>query len=116
MGAPIMHFEIMGGEGKQLEEFYAKLFGWKIDSNNEFNYGVVETGGEGGINGGVGPAMEGQPPRVTVYAQVADPDAVLKEAEALGGTILMPTTNVMEGVTIALIADPAGNVTGLLKG
>jgi uncharacterized protein len=45
MGAPVIHFEIMGGEGNQLEEFYSELFGWKINSNNPMKYGVVDTGG-----------------------------------------------------------------------
>ena len=34
MGIPVVHFEIMGGRGNQLEKFYGELFGWKIDSNN----------------------------------------------------------------------------------
>ena len=60
MGAPVIHFEIMGGEGTQLETFYRELFGWKINSNNPMKYGIVETkGGPGGINGGVGPANDG---------------------------------------------------------
>jgi len=60
MGAPVVHFEIMGGKGSELETFYRELFGWKINSNNPMKYGVVETGGGlGGINGGVGPSMTG---------------------------------------------------------
>ena len=54
MGAPIVRFEIIGGNGNQLEKFYGELFGWKIDSNNPMKYGLVDTGGgPGGINGGV---------------------------------------------------------------
>jgi hypothetical protein len=45
MGAPVIHFEIMGGEGTQLETFYRELFGWKINSNNPMKYGIVETEG-----------------------------------------------------------------------
>ena len=68
MGAPVVHFEIMGGEGTELETFYRELFGWKIDSNNPMKYGIVETeGGPGGINGGVGPANEGHK-RVSICA------------------------------------------------
>src|SRR5215468_2930607 len=69
MGAPVVHFEIMGGEESQLETFYHQLFGWKINSNNPMKYGIVETGGgPGGINGGVGPANDGSK-RVSVYAR-----------------------------------------------
>ena len=45
MGAPVVHFEIMGGKGSELETFYRELFGWKINGNNPMKYGVVETGG-----------------------------------------------------------------------
>ena len=34
MGNPVVHFEIMGGDGERLKGFYSDLFGWKIDSNN----------------------------------------------------------------------------------
>ncbi len=117
MGAPVIHFEIMGGQGNQLEQFYSQLFGWKIDSNNPMNYGMVEKG-EGGIAGGVGPDTgdQGGGRRVTVYAQVDDPEATLKKAESLGGKIVMPVTAVPEGPIIAMFADPAGNITGLVKG
>ena len=48
------------------------------------NYGVVDTGGSDGINGGVGPNQDGSK-RVTVYAQVDDLQATLNKAEKLGG-------------------------------
>jgi predicted enzyme related to lactoylglutathione lyase len=34
MGVPVVHFEIMGGQGNQIEKFYGERFGWKINSNN----------------------------------------------------------------------------------
>jgi len=116
MGAPVIHFEIMGGEGKQLEEFYSELFEWKINSNNPMSYGVIDTGGgPGGINGGVGPAHDGNK-RVSVYVQVKDLQATLDRAEKLGGKTILPPTEVPGGPKLAMFADPAGNVTGLLLG
>ena len=114
MGAPIVHFEIMGGEGDQLERFYSELFGWNVDSNNPMHYGMVDTGGEGGINGGVGANEDGSR-RVTVYAQVDDLQATLDRAEALGGTTLMPPSDVPGGPRLAMFTDPAGNVTGIVE-
>ena len=116
MGASVVHFEIMGGEGNQLEEFYRELFGWKINSENSMKYGVVDTeGGSGGINGGVGSAKDGSK-RVSIYAQVSDLQATLDRAEKLGGKTILPPTEVPGGPKLALFADPAGNVTGLLLG
>ena len=90
MGAPVVHFEIIGGEGDELEKFYDELFGWKINSNNPMKYGTVDTsGGPGGNNGGVGPARDGKG-RVSVYAQVNDLQAMLDRAEKLGGKTILP--------------------------
>ena len=116
MGAPVVHFEIMGGKGNQLEKFYGELFGWKIDSNNPMKYGVVDTeGGPGGINGGVGASQDGNK-RVSVYVRVDDLQATLNKVEKLGGKTILPPTEVPGGPKLAMFADPAGNVTGLLLG
>jgi predicted enzyme related to lactoylglutathione lyase len=114
MGAPVVHFEIMGGEGNELESFYSELLGWKINSNNPMKYGIVDTGGgPGGIDGGVGPANDGGK-RVSIYAQVTDLQATLDRVEKLGGKTILPPTEVPGGPKLAMFADPAGNVTGLL--
>jgi len=115
MSAPVVHFEIMGGNGSELEKFYSDVFGWKINSNNPMKYGVVETGGSGGINGGVGPSSDGQK-RVSVYIRVADLQGTLDRVERLGGKTILPPSDVPGGPKLAMFADPAGNVTGLLLG
>jgi len=116
MGAPVVHFEIMGGKGSQLEGFYRELFGWKIDSNNPMKYGIVETGGgPGGINGGVGPSNDGKG-RVSIYVQVEDLQRTLDQAERLGGKTILPPSEVPGGPKLAMFADPAGNITGLFMG
>jgi uncharacterized protein len=115
MGAPVVHFEIMGGKDAELETFYAELFGWKIDSNNPMKYGMVDTGAPGGINGGVGPAANGAN-RITVYARVTDLQATLDKVEKLGGKTILGPSDVPGGPKLAMFADPAGNVTGLILG
>lgn len=104
----------MGGEGKALENFYKELFDWNISSDNEWNYGVVQTGNENGINGGVGPEGPG-PRRVCVYASVSDINDTLDVVKKLGGTVVMERTEIPGQVTMALFTDPAGNVTGLVE-
>jgi hypothetical protein len=79
-------------------------------------YGIVDTGGRpGGINGGVDPARDGSK-RVSRYAQVEDLQATLERAEHLGGKTILPPTEVPGGPKLAMFADPAGNITGLLMG
>ena len=114
MGSPVVHWEISSKNDVNLKRFYADLFDWKVDANNPMNYGMVETGGEG-INGGI---SEGQAydQYVTVYVQVADPQAALEKAERLGGKTVMPVTEIPGAVTMAQFTDPAGNMIGLIKG
>jgi predicted enzyme related to lactoylglutathione lyase len=53
---------------------------------------------------------------VTIYVQVPDLQAALDQAVALGGKVLMPPTEIPGVVTLAMFADPEGNVIGLTKG
>ena len=115
MGAQVVHFEIMGGNGNELEKFYSQLFGWKINSNNPMKYGVIDTAGSGTIDGGVGSSQDGGK-RVTVYVQVEDLQAILDQAERLGGRTILPPSVVPGGPKLALFSDPAGNVTGIMEG
>jgi len=91
MGQPVVHFEVIGKDGAALQSFYSDLFGWKIDTDNPMNYGVVQHGGgEGtGIGGGIGTGPEGYPGHVTFYIGVPDVEAALTKAESLGGSRVM---------------------------
>jgi hypothetical protein len=74
-------------------------------------YGMVSAE-EGGIGGGITKAAA---PIVTFYVEVADLAASLEKAKKLGGRTVMPPTDVPGGPQIAQLADPEGNVIGLLK-
>jgi uncharacterized protein len=112
MANPVVHFEVVGSDGARLQQFYGELFGWKINADNPMNYGIVDNGGEG-INGGVGESPEGA--HVTWYVQVPSIDDYLKKAEGMGGKTVMPRTE-MDMVTMAMVADPEGNIVGLVEG
>src|SRR5947209_2982963 len=112
MANPIVHFEIMGADGKQTQKFYSNLFGWNVDADNPWDYGMVDNGGQG-INGGIGGGDGGT--RVTIYAEVEDLQGYLNRAEELGGKVVMPITEIPGAVTMAMFADPDGNTIGLVK-
>ncbi len=59
MGNPVVHFEIVSPEATRLQQFYMAVFGWTIDSNNQFNYGMVDTGSTRGIPGGISAPLPG---------------------------------------------------------
>lgn len=113
MGNPVVHFEIDTSNPEKVQKFFSELFGWSINADNPMNYGLVDTNGGTGINGGIGPAPG--PNMVTFYVEVPDVDEALTRIEKLGGKTMMPTTNVMEGVTIGIFTDPDGNAVGLVK-
>ena len=78
------------------------------------NYGMVGSGGKDGIDGGIGgsPAAGS---RVLVYANVESIPPVLEKIESLGGTTVMPRTDVGP-VIMAIYTDPEGNVMGIIEG
>lgn len=120
MGAPVVHFEIIGKDAAQLRGFYAELFGWKIDADNPMEYGTVDReqnlAPDGvGIGGGIGRGPEGYEGHVTFYVGVPDVESALAQAAELGGTRVMGPETVMEGVEIGLFNDPEGHVIGLFK-
>ena len=114
MAAPVTHFEVNAKDAARVREFFSNLFGWKIDIDPSMNYGMVDTGVKMGINGGIGQAM-GPSSSVTFYVQVEDVQAHLDKAVSLGGKVVVPLTDAGM-VTFAHIADPEGNVVGLVKG
>src|SRR5262249_51391878 len=114
MGRKVVHFEVMGKDGKKLQAFYGKLFGWRIDSNNPMSYGMVDAE-QAGIGGGIASAMGGGAGHLTFYVEVDDLDAALKKVESLGGKATMQPAQVPGGPEIALFTDPEGHLVGLVK-
>jgi hypothetical protein len=110
----VVHWEIQSQDPARLHKFYAEALGWKIDTNNPMQYGMVDSKGRDGIGGGIG-GSQGSGSRVLVYASVASIPAALERIESLGGKTLMPRSDIGP-VIMALYQDPEGNVMGLLEG
>lgn len=115
MPNPVIHWEITGKDAPKLQQFYADLFGWNVDSNNPMNYGLVDTQTEDGINEGIAQEQESAT-RVTVYVQVDDLQAYRDKAESLGGKTILPPTVIPDTVTLAMFTDPEGNIMGTVTG
>jgi uncharacterized protein len=121
MGQPVVHFEIIGRDGKKLQDYYSELFGWGIDADNPMNYGMVDreqnVNSDGvGIGGGVGVGPEGYEGHVTFYVEVPDVEAALAKAESLGGSRLMGPDEVPGGgPVIGQFSDPEGHAIGLIQ-
>src|SRR5258706_3284471 len=115
MSHPVLWFEVLGNDGARLQQFYSRLFGWKIDADNPMKYGHVEHEGGRGIPGGVGSATPGTRSWVTFYVETPDPAATLTEVERLGGRTVIPVPELSDDTTIAVFEDPERHVVGLVK-
>jgi uncharacterized protein len=115
MTRPVVHFEIRGKDPQRLADFYRELFGWTIDGANPVGIMSVEHG-IGGPEAGVGGHIRGaEAPGVSIFVQVLDLNETLHKAEEMGGRAVMQPFDVPGGPTIAQMADPEGNLVGLVK-
>jgi predicted enzyme related to lactoylglutathione lyase len=105
-GVPVDWFEILGADAGRAQTFYRELFGWTVGQGA---YGQVDAGG--GIGGGIGAG--GDERWATVYAAVADVEAILARAGSLGGTRVYGPNPVADHTWTGAFRDPAGNVFGV---
>jgi predicted enzyme related to lactoylglutathione lyase len=103
-------WEIHGRDPIGRAAFYENLFGWSFDGLNEWDWGAMQTGPEGGPNGGLASSDE---PSVFFYAPVDDLRATLDRIESRGGTTLVEPWQVSNSTSIAIFTDPEGNRVGL---
>jgi hypothetical protein len=117
MTNPVVHFEIFGRDGAALVDFYRDLFGWPLRAvpmPGYQSYAYVPTPDQG-IGGGVGQLGPGDGAMVTIYVEVADPQAVLDQAVMAGAQVALPVTELPGVGAIARFWDPQGNIIGLVR-
>jgi predicted enzyme related to lactoylglutathione lyase len=100
-------------DAESLSTFYARLFGWTVESNNALGYRTLSSG-NGGIPGGVWPRGEEGHNLVQIFIEVDDIDSYLKRAVELGAKVLFPKQTLPDGDQMALAIDPAGLSFGLV--
>jgi uncharacterized protein len=121
MGQAVVHFEVVGKDGENLQRYYGELFGWNVNADNPMQYGMVDAkdnktqSGDTGIGGGVGQGPEGYGGHVTFYVAVPDVEEALQKAESLGGTRVMGPEKIMDMVELGQFKDPEGNLIGVVK-
>jgi uncharacterized protein len=105
-GAAVDWFEVLGSDAGRSQAFYRELFGWDVPDGA---YGQVTAGIGGGIGAG------GEARWATVYASVADVEATLARAEALGGSRVYGPKPVDDHTETGAFRDPAGNLFGVYR-
>ncbi len=114
MGQPVVHWEMWSPDPARVSRFYAEVFGWKGQDIPGMNYTLVDTGGPGGINGGIMTPQKGEwPAKLTLYVDVDDVEAYGAKVVAAGGRLLVPRMEVPGVGFLALFADPDERVLGL---
>jgi predicted enzyme related to lactoylglutathione lyase len=96
-------------------DFYAKVFGWKIEVNPDPQYGGYAMAQVGGKNAaGIGPKMQPQQPTAwSLYIGSDDADAIAKRVESAGGKVVAPPFDVGPQGRMAAFQDPVGAVISI---
>ena len=110
----VIHFEVVGKDGKALQDYYSGLFGWKINTDNPGGYGMTDPA-DTGLVVGIGSTPDGSAGHVTGYIRVADINETVAKATALGGSVVMPKFSPDGSAQLALVADPEGHVIGITE-
>jgi predicted enzyme related to lactoylglutathione lyase len=116
MGQPVAFFEISSPDQERAQKFYRELFDWQVDADPSMGgYALVDTrAGEGAIIGGIGSSTGPSDVGIKIYMKVEDLDAYLRRAEELGGSAVVPPTELPGDFgKFAVLADPDGNAVGL---
>ena len=106
--------DLMTPDRDASKAFYGSLFGWDYtDEPTDQGPTYTMCSKNGHQVAGMGPippdmATAGMPPMWNSYVAVVDLDATVAKVDGAGGTVVMPTMDVMDAGRMAGIADPIG--------
>jgi len=110
----IVHVELPAADAKAAGKFYHDLFGWKVETDDKFDYVMFQP--QDGPGGGMAPLSDDvEPGDTVVYVGTDDIDATLAKAEALGASVVQGEMEIPGMGWLAVFKDPTGNRVGLWK-
>ena len=92
-------------------DWYQEVFQTTAYFNEPFYVGFAIGGFELGLVPDGQPSRDGQ----VVYWGTANIEAELERIRALGAEVVAPVTDVGDGIRVASLGDPFGNVLGLIE-
>jgi predicted enzyme related to lactoylglutathione lyase len=111
--------ELMTSDPKAACDFYAKLFGWKVETMDMGNgpYHVLKVGDAaiGGIMGNRPGTPADMPPMWGCYVTVSNLDETIGAAKRLGGSVLMEPVEVKTVGRMAVIRDAQGAALSVIQ-
>lgn len=114
----LVWFDLMTTDVAKAKAFYGELVGWKtsIWKAGEYEMWAARDGQVGGVmalDDGMRKAKV--PSHWMAYVAVEDVDASAKQAESLGGKVLVPGQDIPDVGRFAVIADPLGASIALFR-
>lgn len=112
--------ELMTRDPAKAKPFYGKVFGWASSDQDMGPMGTYTLLLRGQTNVG---GMMAMPPNVPaqvpsywgVYFAVDDCDATVKKAQELGGSVVVPATDIPRTGRFASLMDPQGAMVSILQ-
>ena len=102
------------GDLRVATDWYRRLFGVAPYFEESFYVGFNIGGFELGLDPDPSEAVPG-PGGVVSYWGVADVDGAVAHARSVGAAVKSPPRDVGGGIRVATLADPFGNVVGLIE-
>lgn len=116
MATPVVHWELWSKDPAKVSDFYAKVFDWKIQEIPQLRYRIAESGGPGGIGGGIMQPQEGPwPGNMCLYIAVDDLAAYRRRIVEAGGRIVVEEQEVPGMGSFCLFEDTDKRVNGIWK-
>jgi predicted enzyme related to lactoylglutathione lyase len=102
--------DLSSADAAASREFYAGLFGWRVDVNPDPQYGGYAIATAGGKDAaGIGPKMDPNAPTAwSLYIGTDDAEALAGRVQGAGGTVVMAPFDVGDQGRMAVFQDPAG--------
>ena len=105
-GAPCWA-ELETSDTAAAEKFYTAIFPWTTKKGGDYTEWHLHGRGIGGMMQ-IPPAWGPVPPHWLVYFMVDDADAATEQAKKLGGSVMVPPTNIEKVGRFAVLSDPQG--------
>lgn len=106
-GQPIVHVDFASSDPGAAATFFAEIFGWQVQHDQNFDYHMFRAGG--GPGGGFVKADEqNRAEGALVYVGVDDIEATLAQVEARGGKTIQPKMEIPGTGWFGIFTEPGG--------
>ncbi|WP_028065460.1 VOC family protein [Solirubrobacter soli] len=115
MHGQLAHFAFNADDVDASRSFYESVFGWTFENPYPAFFRTSSAGGAIGVVQGRRALLDAPTNGPEVTFSVDDLGVALAAVQAGGGRVLMPATTIDGVGDLAFVADPGGNVLGLMR-